>query len=218
MNPGTVIIHLRNLTGSAEDATVLSADEMQRADSFRFEIDRVRWIAGRVALRGILADATGLQPRDVPIVTNRFDKPLLAPPVDGIHFNLSHCRDLALIAIGVDGPLGIDIEPLDRAAELAGCECGFCHPLEIEALPQGNARLEALLDLWTAKEAYLKALGTGFSTAPESVCLRLVDGVRIERLQHPSLAHHAAAVCVPASTTQIRFATDKDSTSAGVSG
>jgi 4'-phosphopantetheinyl transferase len=218
MNHGTVIIHVRSLADSADRRLLLTAEEQQRADSFRFEGDRMRWIAARAALRSILAGATGLHPREVPLMTNPFGKPLLAPPFDGIHFNLSHCHDLALIAIGVDGPLGIDIEPLERAAELIGCESGFCHPLEIPDLPQGEARQAALLDLWTAKEALLKALGTGFSTAPESVCLKLASDVRIERLQHPSLAGHLAVVCVPTVTTEIRFAADKDSTSATVSG
>jgi 4'-phosphopantetheinyl transferase len=218
MTPGTVIIHLRYLTVHANGRSLLTPDELRRADSFRFDSDRARWITARAALRRILAETTGLPPRDVPLLTNDFGKPLLAPPFDGIHFNLSHCHDLALIATGVDGPLGIDIEPLDRAAELTACQAGFCHPLEIERLPQGDARSTALLDLWTAKEAYLKALGTGLSTTPESVCLHLAADFRIRRLHHPSLARHAAAVCVPHPVTEIRFAPDKGSTSAEVSG
>ena len=227
------MIRIRHLTGSCDDRLLLTDDENRRADSFRFEDDRVRWIAARAALRTILAEVTGLPAKDVPILIDRLGKPHLAHPFDGIHFNLSHCRDLALIAVGADGPLGIDIEPADRAGELIGYESSFCHPLEAERLPTDDSRPTVLLDLWTAKESLLKALGTGFSVAPETVCLQVsADTIalndehnpvnarqfRIERLRHPLLEGHVAMVCVPSSTTEIRFANDGDSTSAIVSG
>ena len=52
-------------------------------------------------------------------------------PFDSIHFNLSHCPDLALVAVGTDGPVGIDLERFDRAMDLLECESTFCHPEEI---------------------------------------------------------------------------------------
>ena len=190
---------------------MLTGDDLLRAASFRFETDRIRWLACRAGLRRILAAATGKEPADLPLVANPFGKPLLAPPFDSLHFNLSHCGNLAVLAVSRDGPVGVDIEPLERAAELLEVIDGFCHPLEVAELPGGPAATLRLLEIWTAKEALLKALGTGFATAPESVrtmftgdgitastddpSLRL-DGFVAHRIEDPRLAGHLAMVCV----------------------
>jgi 4'-phosphopantetheinyl transferase len=213
MREGTVTIHLIR-QGAAASPDVLTIDERSRAASFRFEADRANWIACRAALRRILATATGLAPENVPLVTNAFGKPMLSPPFEALHFNLSHCDDLAVVAVSLDGPVGIDIEALARAAELEEAMKGFCHPQEIAELPCGPDRSFRLLEIWTAKEALLKALGTGFSTAPEGVRLSFTEDViipsstekspdmgelTVQRVVAPRLAAHMAMVCVAGS-------------------
>jgi len=172
MITGEVIIHLiRPADLSAQEAKAfLTADERERAARFRFEKDAAHWMACRAAMRRILGDAIGLPPLEVPLITATYGKPVLAAPHDGLHFNLSHCTDLALLAITETGPVGIDLEQKARAPELLECETSFCHSMEIAALPKDfTTRAAALLDIWTAKEAALKALGTGLSHPPESV-------------------------------------------------
>lgn len=192
----------------------LDSTEREKAARFHFEKDAHHWSACRSALRRILGEALGLAPLAVPLIFGPHGKPLLAPPYHSLHFNLSHCHDLALLALGQDGPLGIDLEPADRAHSLLGCETAFCHPEEIDRLPAPDAaRAAALLDLWTAKEAALKALGTGMSLAPQSVALdptgQRIAGhpglasLRLNRLEHPSLARHVAWIALPEGTTAI---------------
>lgn len=184
----------------------LNEEERKRAASFRFEKDASHWIACRTALRMILGKATSSPPASVPLYSSADGKPLLAPPFDGIHFNLSHCHDLALVAIGLS-PLGIDVEPRQRAHDLLGCEESFCHPDEIARLPEeSTARANALLEIWTAKEAALKAHGTGlllpaqrlavdFATLPAAVRFTAdLATQRIVRLDHPSLADYSAFI------------------------
>lgn len=185
----------------------LSAEEHQRATRFKNPTHAHHWSACRSALRTLLAAHLGTPPLLLPLVTTSSGKPVLAPPYDFLHFNLSHCDDLALIAISTSGPLGIDVEPLARAASLTGCESTFCHPQEIAALPdQHDARSRRLLEIWTAKEAFLKALGTGFLTPPETVRIDFhqsqiiaspADGSPFEiiRLPHPLPADHLAHLC-----------------------
>jgi 4'-phosphopantetheinyl transferase len=198
------------------DGRHLAPAERETAARFHFEKDARHWSACRSALRRILGEALELAPLAVPLVFGPHGKPLLAAPHHGLHFNLSHCADLALLALGHDGPLGIDLEAADRAPSLLGCEEAFCHPEEIVRLPLPAAdRAAALLDLWTAKEAALKALGTGMSLAPQSVALdpagqRItghpgLEALRLRRLAHPALARHVACIALPAATAEIEI-------------
>lgn len=74
-------------------------------------------------------------------------------------FNLSHSGDFVMLAIS-DTPIGCDIERLHKAI----LSRHVFHPNELSLLlsqPEGTARNQAFLRLWTAKEAFLKAIGTG---------------------------------------------------------
>jgi 4'-phosphopantetheinyl transferase len=210
-HPATVVIID---PGRVAPANLSPAEERQAA-RFHFEPDARRWSACRRALRIILGEALSLDPAAIRFDLGAHGKPLLPPPHDLLHFNLSHCRDLALVALGTAGPVGIDLEPADRAGSLLGCESAFCHPEELATLPATpDARAAALLDLWTSKEALLKALGTGLSLPPESVSLagrrdrsehpRLRD-FRVHPLDHPALAGHVARFAGPAAVGMPRI-------------
>lgn len=228
MTPGTVSIHLIPPGIPSTDAgwTLLSPDERIRASSFVFPRHAEHWIACRAALRRILGNNIHVPPAEVPLVITDLGKPELADPFDYLHFSLSHCEDLAMLALCVDGPVGVDVERESRAAELTGCESGFCHPSEIAALPADPvARGRQLLDLWTAKEALLKALGTGFSQPPESIVIHGetatsdtplpgMESQVIRRLHHPALAGFRAALSAPTSATRIEILPFEASTSA----
>lgn len=183
----------------------LTDAELRRADAFRFPMDRSRWIACRAALRRVLAPLCEVAPKEVPLLVSPNGKPLLAPPFDSIHFNLSHSDDLGLIAVD-SVPVGIDVEPISRAQSLLDCAASFCHPDEIAGLADHpKAQALQLLSIWTAKEAVLKALGTGLLQPPEQVFIdhahgtafsdRPVPGlgeIRFEKLNGPAFASHSA--------------------------
>lgn len=184
--------------------------EEELARRFRFEKDAARWRACRSALRMILGEILEGPPEELVLETGEYGKPALAKPHQGLHFNLSHCDDLALIALSMEGEIGVDIEPADRGTSLLGCEASFCHPEEIAGLPlEEDRRALALMDLWTRKEALLKALGTGMSLAPETVSLadptaphpRLL-GFGVRRLHHPALERHIAHLAAPHACTE----------------
>jgi 4'-phosphopantetheinyl transferase len=224
MKAGTVIIHLIHPDAvSRRDAdSFLTNEEKLRAASFRDPEHGLRWQNWRAALRRILGNEIGCAPQEVPLVLNEFGKPMLAGQGGLPDFSLSHCDDLALVALCVDGPVGVDVELLDRAAHLSGCEAIFCHPDEIAALPDEEQKArERLLETWTAKEALLKAAGTGFSHPPEtirlcaengswrgtsSISLAHFSGQIVTRLKHPSLADYCAMVSRPERVNEIRFA------------
>jgi len=155
-------IDLRAHSVGAED--LCTAAERSRADRFVFAADRTRFLAARGALRRLLGQYLGLQPNRVHLVVGPRGKPALAEAA-GLHFNLSHCKDEALIAISFAGEVGVDIElmrPLPDALDLAR---RFFAPDEVAALEcaEPSRSADEFLRCWTRKEACLKATGLGLA-------------------------------------------------------
>jgi 4'-phosphopantetheinyl transferase len=201
-------------------ATSLSPEEIQRAQSFRFEPDRIRWSACRAALRHTLAKALGTHPAQLNFLITEFGKPHLAPPFSRLHFNLTHCHNLAAIILSTHGPVGIDVEETSRAPDLLECVETFCHPLEITTLPTSpTPRANELLRLWTHKEAVLKALGTGLSQPPQQIRIPppnphgltaiadlTIPGLNQQRIHPillPDFPNHLICASLPSSITRI---------------
>jgi 4'-phosphopantetheinyl transferase len=179
MKQGNIVIHLLiPETGLNEKSlAILTEAERLRASRFRNPDDTHRWVSFRSQVRTILGRALDLDPSEVALTLSENGKPLLEAPHNHLHFILSHTENLALLALSEDGPVGIDLEPLSRARDLLDCESTFCHPEEIARLPiQPDLRARMLLEIWTSKEAVLKALGTGLMHPPE---LLIVEPARV---------------------------------------
>lgn len=223
MMPGTVTVHLLfpGMIPHEEALACLTTDEKSHAGRFRFQNDATHWIACRASLRKILGEMTGIPPLEVPLIFSEFGKPGLAPPHDSLYFNLSHCAGLALVALSTEGPVGVDIEPRNRAESLIECERSFCHPQEIRNLPlEATERASVLLRIWTHKEAVLKAMGTGLSHPPEKVRILFtesdttaisdeplagIENQRLHPLGDPLLSLYQAVISSPRSVSMIKF-------------
>jgi 4'-phosphopantetheinyl transferase len=147
--------------------SILSPDEHARADRFKFNLDRKRFIARRGLLRVILADYLDVEPAQVRFCYGLHGKPALDMAWLGrrLQFNLSHSKDIALFAVSQDCQLGIDVEfvrPILDAASLAERFFSARESTFLHSLPE-EERAEAFLRLWTCKEAYLKASGKGLT-------------------------------------------------------
>ncbi len=100
-------------------------------------------------------------------------KPRVLGPVP-TEFNLSHSADAVAVAIA-DQAVGVDIEchrPLDDGPGIART---VFHPRELQWLRAQQDFLPAFYQLWTLKEAVLKAMGQGFFQAPQSLCWERLD-------------------------------------------
>lgn len=154
--------------------SVLSDDERRRADRYRFEDDRRRFVVARGLLRHLLEEYTGIGAARLDIATDTHGKPHLAQPHRPLHFNLAHSLDRALIAFSRDSAVGVDFEDLGHRQRVVEVEDSICTPAEktaIASLGDDEARSLALLRLWSAKEAFLKALGTGLQVDPTAIAV-----------------------------------------------
>ena len=131
----------------------------------------------RSLARTVLAHQFGLTEGAVEIGHEPAGRPLItAPQGCGLHMSLATRSGLVAIALA-HRPVGVDVEQIAPASELP---LAVLHPEErrwLEGLP-ASARPLAFARLWSAKEAYVKALGTGFTRAPESFAVRLDEGER----------------------------------------
>jgi 4'-phosphopantetheinyl transferase len=152
--------------GLAERAALLAPAEQERAMRFRFARERGRFIASRSGLRAILASYLERDPEDLEFDYGPRGKPCLAaasPTHPQLEFNLSHSEDLALIAVKRGEAVGVDLErirPLPDAGDLAA---RFFSARENELIQSLSEELRpvAFLQIWTRKEACLKASGEG---------------------------------------------------------
>jgi phosphopantetheinyl transferase len=119
---------------------------------------RAEFIAGRALLRRVLEGATGFPPEAWSVSADAGRAPLVRGP-SHVHASLSHRLGWVAAAVS-DSPVGIDVECL-RPGRSTPHERA-CLMLASEELPAWNAlrpaaRESALLERWTAKEAWFKA-------------------------------------------------------------
>jgi 4'-phosphopantetheinyl transferase len=109
-----------------------------------------------------------VRPTALTFIAGRHGKPSLAGPhgsAGHVRFNLTHSHDAALIAIAHDREVGIDLERIRGDVESLQLAERFFSPTECERLrrlPDDQAN-RLFFTMWTSREAYLKAIGTGLS-------------------------------------------------------
>ncbi len=140
----------------------LSEDEVTRANRFKFEEHRVRWIRARSVLRLILSRYAGEDPRNIVFAYGKHGKPSI--PFSHVEFNLSHSGDWAMIAVSRVVPVGVDIEHQRPNVDMAD----LLKRLGETDLP---ATTPELYQAWTRREAKTKAAGGAlFQTPLADIC------------------------------------------------
>lgn len=153
---------------------LLSADEQTRAEQYKQPDDVARFVTGRGALRRILGERTGQDPRALVFVEGGGRKPALRDH-PSVHFNLSHSGDFVLIAAGAE-PLGVDIEAM-RAIDWRTLAAMNFHPDEAAAMDAQPDARAAFFQLWANKEAFLKAAGIGLTDRLTAIRIPLDGGM-----------------------------------------
>ena len=163
--------HLWRLLPSPEgvDLSLLAPDERARADRFRFDPDRLQFVATRTTLRRLLSRYLAVPPQALAFAQGPHGKPRLASQFgDRLRFNVSHSAGAALLAFALDQEIGTDVENHLRRTNVDALLPTVCTRSEQESLRAlGPAeRRAAFFGMWTGKEAVLKALGSGLSVSP----------------------------------------------------
>ncbi|HBI21746.1 MAG TPA: phosphopantetheine-protein transferase [Legionella sp.] len=195
---------------------LLSPDELTRTGRYHFAKHQRRFAVARSTLRAILARYSHVPARDLVFQLNQYGKPQLVNK-PALHFNLSHSEEWALLAIGYDYPLGVDLEFFSaRPYEGIGHQM-FSNTENRALLNTANAlKPLAFFHMWAQKEAFIKACGLGLSyptqafdvPALPSTHQEIVDTLHNQTWQMVSFIPYIAccgALCHHPDVTEIRY-------------
>ena len=151
---------IRQIAPRARELIALVEPERQaRIRAFGDSRSALLTLAGGLLLYAIFGEQTRIA---------RFERGKRGKPhlIDQAPFNISHAGDYAVLALS-GRAVGVDLErfrPIDwrRIAER------FFHPVERAFLAKSTEPEKDFFRIWTLKESYLKAEGTGFSVSPAS--------------------------------------------------
>ena len=157
----------------------LDAAELERAARFRRPTTRNQHVIGRGMARRLLCN-DHIEPNSIRFALHAHGKPFVSEPEEAKQpFNIAHTDGLVMCGIGNDEHdlIGIDVERLDRKTDPELAERYFSAP-EIDYLNRiGNAdaRSGAFLRIWTLKESFIKAIGTGLQTPLADFAFEQID-------------------------------------------
>lgn len=153
------VVNLENIRlEDVESAkSMLQKEDIERSLQFVFEKDQNRCVVIYALLKHFLGLILDKPEQKISFLRNAFGKPYLQD--NPVHFNLSHAKTRALLGIHPMKSIGVDLEGINE-----GCnEDIFLYPSEKEWLKHCfKDPKEGILALWCAKEALVKAEGTGF--------------------------------------------------------
>ncbi|MFA6301571.1 MAG: 4'-phosphopantetheinyl transferase superfamily protein [Legionella sp.] len=152
---------LRHEIPNAEQ--ILNESERIRGHRFYFERHQRRFMTARATMRIILAKYLKTTPEQLEFTYNAHGKPEVINQ-QNVHFNISHSQDLAILAVGTDAPMGVDLEYFS-ARPYEGIAKTMFSEQEYAALLLVPKTLQAatFFHVWAQKEAFIKACGLGLA-------------------------------------------------------
>lgn len=139
--------------------TVLTPKELEYVQRFTRPIDTLRSTVPRVLLHIVLAEYAKVSPIDIAIERLRSGQPYVES-IPEVYFSISHSGEYAVVSISLGGKVGVDVEKIASNFDYLPISERFFHTLEHrDILDSGN--YERFYHYWTAKEAFVKAIGEG---------------------------------------------------------
>jgi 4'-phosphopantetheinyl transferase len=164
--------------------SVLSPDEIARAERFRFARDRQRFVECRSIVRRILGRYLEIPAQEIGFRYEASGKPEITENQNPqrLRFNISHSLDLAVIAVVAGLAIGVDIEKIRPEVECLELAQRFFSEKEYQTLLRLPAtdKQRAFFACWTRKEAFIKARGEGLSLPLSGFSVSVIPDAKAE--------------------------------------
>lgn len=164
---------------------LLSTHEIIKVGNFSSPILKERHVISHGILRVLLSFYCQISPKAILFEYNCYGKPyLLNKP--RVQFNLSHSQDFAAYVIALEHEVGIDIEWQNSSINIDGLAEQVLSPFEMKQFSYLSLaeKTHTFYDIWTKKEAIIKAMGKGLSyplKAIETISSLPLPGYHIEK-------------------------------------
>ena len=180
-HPGTIAptreVALRWIDPTEQTATqiedlrsCLTESERQQSQRYHRTEDRSNFIIGRATVRQHFAKSSTQRPADIQLERGAYGKLEVA---DNHDFNIAHTAGCVALAFAKTASVavGIDVEPLYRPVDYDLLAAYAFSVAEQAWMHRQFDRRRAFFQLWTAKEAVLKAAGCGLLDELPALCL-----------------------------------------------
>jgi 4'-phosphopantetheinyl transferase len=151
--------------------STLSRSELARYRRMRSPERRLHFVVGRSLIRHALSRYANVPARTWRLASNEHGRLTVEWPRScrNIHFSLSHTSGLVALAISPIAEIGIDVENVERPVEVSDVSQLVFTDRELHRISHsGRDEKDVFFELWTLKEAYIKARGRGFSLSPQA--------------------------------------------------
>ena len=173
---------------------VLSDEEKQRQSRFHFSRHRHQYLVTRALIRTLLSHHTdhAFPPAHWQFGENDYGRPHVTnlPSGCALQFNISHTEKMVVIALSNDSEIGVDVEYLNKDRNFMGLAKSSFSPEEQSDLYEldEEKRKDRFYDLWTLKEAYIKAKGMGLAIPLDQFSFSFEGEDNLRFHAQPSLA------------------------------
>lgn len=176
----TLFLHFQKLICSddqfAQYEKMISVDEMKRANQFSKEVDRRRFIISKAVTRHILSTYLGKNAGEIQFSLGEHGKPSLVDST--LQFSISHSQDVFLMGVIAHQQVGVDIEKIRKRPDITALAKRFFTENECRSIQNTND----FYQLWTCKEAFIKAIGLGLAFG--------LSQFEIDKQAQPSVLSH----------------------------
>ena len=139
----------------------LNEKEVKKSKAYHNSDDRWRYLCGKILCKLLIAEYLGLDKKSIDFSIDCYGKPHFCnDESENIFFNISHSDDIVLLAFSRDNELGVDIEKIRKIDDYNELANNFFSCEEQQHIRKNNS-IDVFYEIWSQKEAYLKAKGIG---------------------------------------------------------
>ncbi len=158
-------------------SSVLDEDEAQRWWRYLTSESRALFLVAHVATRTVLSRYADRSPESWRFDRGDNGRPEIVDGPPGMRFNISHTEGMVAVLVHGQADCGVDVEPIRRPTDVRSVARRVFTDDEQAAIFSLPPELQAdrFYQLWTLKEAFIKAKGKGFALPLRQFSFTILD-------------------------------------------
>lgn len=155
----------------------LSESELNKVNRFKIKSDNINAIVRKALSKYLLSYYLKMPIQSITLKYSYYNK----PEFSGINFNSSHSKNKIVLAFSLNKNIGIDIEEIKYFEGMDQVAKSYFAKEEYEHYKYLNKsqRIYTFFRIWTSKEAFIKAIGNGFTYPIQNFIINPFSGTRM---------------------------------------